>query len=121
MRSFGINGIALATTLVALLHGFLLAPLVRREVPALHTPEDTRFVVKVVSSAILMGGLVFLWSWICERNLDLSRETARFAEVGTGLLLGGVSYVTFLHALGIDEARAVVRRIAGSLALLTPW
>jgi putative peptidoglycan lipid II flippase len=121
MKPFGVYGIALATTCVALLHALLLAPLVRREVPSLYTPEDTRFVVKVVSSAALMGGLVFLWAWVCERNLDLSRDTMRLAEVGTGLLLGGVSYVTILHAMGIDEARAVVRRIAGSLALLNPW
>ncbi|PYT34249.1 MAG: hypothetical protein DMF52_13345 [Acidobacteria bacterium] len=121
MWRFGVNGIALATTCVALLHALLLAPLVRREVLVLHTPEDRRFVFKVVASAALMGGVVFLWTWVYERNLDVSRETVRFVEVGTGLLLGGFSYVTFLHLLGIDEARAVVRRIAESVPLLSPW
>lgn len=118
MKPFGINGIALATTCVALLHLLVLIPIVRREVPAFHAPGDTLFLAKALGSAAAMGALVLAWASVFEGHFDTTREAARILEVGIGLAIGAASYVGFLHALGVDEARALIRRLAASVPLL---
>lgn len=120
MKPFGVNGIALATTLVALLHVLILAPLVRREVSAIRWPGDTLFLGKVLASAAIMGGLVLAWSHVFERSFDVSLEAARLVEVLVGLSLGGVCYVGLLHLLRIEEARSILRRLLQSVAALAP-
>jgi putative peptidoglycan lipid II flippase len=118
MKPFGINGIALATTCVALLHLLVLIPIVRREVPAFHAPGDTLFLAKVLGSAATMSVLVLAWASLFEAYFDTSTEAARVIEVGIGLSLGAVSYVGLLHALRVDEARTLIRRFAASVPLL---
>jgi putative peptidoglycan lipid II flippase len=120
MRWLGVNGIALATTLVTLIHVLILAPLVRREVPAIRWQGDTLFLGKALASAAVMGGLVLAWSHVFERSFDVSLEAARLVEVLVGLALGGISYVGLLHLLRIEEARSILRRLVQSVAALAP-
>ena len=120
MQYYGVNGIASATTLVALVHALILAFLVRREVSAIRWPGDSLFVGRVLASAAIMSGLVLGWSYVFERSIDISLESARLVEVLGGLSLGGLAYVASLHLLRIEEARSILRRLLHSFAALEP-
>jgi putative peptidoglycan lipid II flippase len=111
MRPFGINGIALATVLVSLFHLLALAPRVRREVSVIHTPEDIAMLVRVLSTAAIMGAVVTAWAWGFERSFDVSKELPRFLEVLIGLALGGATYVGLLRLLRVEEARVLMARL----------
>ncbi len=110
IKPFGLPGIALATTAVALLHVLALVPLVWREIGTLHGPGDTLFVARVLACAAVMGAAVLAWASIFERFFDVGREAPRVVEVAVGLALGAGIYVALLRALSIEEARVVIGR-----------
>jgi putative peptidoglycan lipid II flippase len=108
---FGLPGIALATTGVALLHVLLLVPLVRREVGDLQGRGDSLFMVKIVMSAAIMGAVVLVWATLFERYADVRSETLRLVEVAVGIGLGGGIYTALMHVLRIAEARELFQRL----------
>jgi putative peptidoglycan lipid II flippase len=108
MGPFGLPGIALATTAVALVQLLALVPIVRREIGPLRGSDDTLFAAKVLACAATMGVVVFTWSLLFERWADVQREAFRLVEVAVGLVLAAVAYLGLLHALRIREARVVV-------------
>jgi len=111
IEPFGLPGIALATTGVALLHVLLLVPLVRREVGDLQGRGDGLFMVKIVMSAAIMGAVVLVWATLFERFADVRSETLRLVEVAVGIGLGGGIYTALMHALRIAEARDLFQRL----------
>ena len=115
MKPFGVDGIALATTGVALAHLLVLAFAARREVPDLMPPGYRAYATKVLGSAALMGALVFAWKSIYEGYVDVGFEAARLCEVAGGLGLGAGSYVGLLHLLKVPEVREIARRIRRSI------
>lgn len=113
MRLFGLDGIALATTLVALGQVLVLAPLVRREAGRLSDPDTALYLAKVFGSAALMALLVLAWSFIFEQVLGTSGNLTRALQGLSGLTLGAASYIGLVYALRVSEARDLLNRIAG--------
>jgi putative peptidoglycan lipid II flippase len=111
LKSFGLPGIALATTAVALMYLLVLLPLVRREVGTIWGPGDTLFAARVLASAALMGAGLLAWDGVFGRLADLGREGPRIVQVMTGLTLGAGIYAALLHFFRIDEARVVIGRL----------
>jgi len=121
MRLLGVNGIALATTLVSGLQCVALSMLLRRDAVTLRTTLPSDFLAKVVGSASIMGALVLGWASAFEHALDTSREIPRLIEVLSGVALGAATYVGLLHALRIEEARSILRRfLAAARPLARP-
>ena len=114
LKPFALPGIAVATTAVALLNFLILIPLVRREVGTIWGPGDTLFAVRVLASAAVMGGGLMAWTFVFERLVDVANEGARLVQVMGGLALGAGIYAALMHALGIEEARDIMRRILAS-------
>jgi len=114
LKPFGLAGIAIATTAVALMYLLLLLPLVRQEVGPIWGPGDTLFSAKVLASAGVMGAALLAWEGMFERAADLGREGLRIVEVMTGLTLGVGIYAALLHFLRIEEARDIMVRILSS-------
>ncbi|HKQ96725.1 MAG TPA: lipid II flippase MurJ [Candidatus Polarisedimenticolia bacterium] len=116
MLRFGVVGIAVGTTLTTLMHAFLLGLVVRRMLGALVAPGDGGFALKVLGAATGMGALVFVYARAWETSLGIGTMPLRMAEAGSGLMLGAGLYVGLLVALRVDEARDVLRRVAGRFA-----
>ena len=76
MKPFGVAGVALATTGVALAHMVVLAFAARREVPDLMPPGFRTHSVKVLGCAALMGVLVFAWKSVFEGSFDLGSQAS---------------------------------------------
>jgi len=120
IKPLALGGIALATTCVTLFHVLLVAPFVRRQVPVLRHRGDTSFDLRAILSAVIMGLVVWAGATLFERRFDTSSEAVRLVEVIGGLGLGAAAYVGLLHAMRLDEARTLARRILASLARWAP-
>ncbi len=120
MKPLGLSGIALATTGVTLFHLLLVAPFVRREVVVLRHPGDVPYELKVLVSATCMGLLVWTGSSLLERHFDTSSQVNRVIEVTAGLGLGATVYVALLHAMRLDEARSLLKRLITSTVRRIP-
>lgn len=118
LRVFGLTGLALATTAVALGSLLLLLAPARREVGRIWAPDDTLFAVRVLASAAIMGLALIAWDHVFERFADLGREGPRIVHVLSGLVLGAGIYAALLHAWRIGEARDIMARVASSSASL---
>ena len=116
VRAFGLTGIALGTTLTILIHASLLAGPVQRLLGGIHGAGDMAYLLRVMTGAALMGGLVFAFSAGFETWCNMTSQGARLAEVFLGLGIGAASYVGALLLLQVREADAIVRRTAGSLS-----
>ncbi len=115
LEPFGLPGIALATSAVALANLLVLLPVVRKEVGAIFGPGDTLFAVRVLASAAVMGVAVLVWADLFERVADVGREGPRIVQVLVGLTLGAGIYAALLHVLRVDEARVAIRRLNQAL------
>jgi putative peptidoglycan lipid II flippase len=118
MRSFGVNGIAIATPFSTLLHILLLVPLVHREVSGLLGPDDLRFLFKTTACAAIMALVSLGWASVFEHLEAATWETGRALEVGIGLLLGAATYAGLLYLVDVAEARALLARIFGRIRFL---
>lgn len=116
LREFGLTGIALATTSVALGSLLLLLVPARREVGRIWAPDDTLFAVRVLASAAIMGLALLAWAHVFERFADVGREGPRIVHVLSGLVLGAGIYAALLHAWRIGEARDIMSRLVSTSA-----
>lgn len=111
MRVWAVKGLALATTLVALLLALGLAPFVRREMGAgIHDRSDRPYLAKIFASAGAMALLVRGWSAAFEALIGTQGVAVRLLEVGGGLGLGALAYVLLVRMAGIEEATTLLRR-----------
>jgi putative peptidoglycan lipid II flippase len=115
MKAFGLTGIALGTTITIVIHGTLLLGPVRRIIGKIQGPGDVAYLFRVMTSALLMGGLVLGFSTGFERWFGVDSQGARLAEVLLGLGLGAGSYLVALLVLQVREVESLVGRIAGPL------
>jgi putative peptidoglycan lipid II flippase len=115
MKAFGLTGIALGTTITILIHGTLLLGPVRRIIGEIQGPGDVAYLLRVMTSALLMGGLVLGFSTGFERLFGVDSQGARLAEVLLGLGLGAGSYLGALLLFQVREVESLVGRIAGPL------
>jgi len=115
MKAFGLTGIALGTTITIVIHGTLLLGPVRRIIGAIQGPGDVTYLLRVMTSALLMGGLVVGFSTGFERLFGIDSQGARLAEVLLGLGLGAGSYLVALLVFRVREVESLVGRIAGPL------
>ena len=114
MGPLGASGLALSTTTVTALFSLILGGLARRAGVRTFGPGDGVFAAKVLACATVTGGLVVAWSLAFERTFDVTMETARFLEVGGGLLLAAGSYAGLLRRAGVmlsPEAMERLRRL----------
>ena len=94
-------------------------PFVRREIGSpLQGRSDVPYLTKVLASAAGMGLLVWVFSVGFERWLGTDGQVLRFVEVGLGLGVGVLAYVSFARLAGIEEVTTLLRR---TLAPLWPW
>jgi putative peptidoglycan lipid II flippase len=115
-RAMGYRGLALGTSLAALLNGVTLLFLLHRR---LHGLEDRRMLVsfiKIAAASVLMGGAAMaadrmLLEWLPGTGLGV--QVVRLAaSIGAALAVLAAS----AHILHIDEFRRAVRLISAKLA-----
>jgi putative peptidoglycan lipid II flippase len=111
MRWLGMIGIAIATTLVALLHALILVPAVRREVTGIRLRDEGVYLCRVLGGASAMAAAVWLFRILFERLVGAAGDAVRLAEVAVGIGLGGGVFLGALRVLGVTEAEALFRRI----------
>jgi putative peptidoglycan lipid II flippase len=113
IRFYGVEGIALGTSLTVLTHGLVLGSVVRRRLGGLEAAGDGRFLLKVLGAAAMMGATVAGASAAWEGAFGTEVPALRLVQVCGGLTLGIATYTTLLVALGVPEARDLARRLTG--------
>ncbi len=115
IRVFGVEGIALGTSLTVLTHGLILGTIVRRMLGGITDAGDGRFVLKVLGAAAAMGLTVAGASAGWEGAFGTDRVPLRLVQACGGLVLGIATYTSLLIALRVQEARHLAQRLLGPL------
>jgi putative peptidoglycan lipid II flippase len=109
-RRFGHVGLALGTSLAALVNFTVLAVAFQRQVRRLFTRELVVPTVKIVAAAVIMG--VACWA--------ISSRLEAFHGAGKGvyalkaflpITVGAAVYFAVARALGVDEAKTLIARL----------
>ncbi|HEY4394602.1 MAG TPA: murein biosynthesis integral membrane protein MurJ [Polyangia bacterium] len=109
-RRFGHVGLALGTSLAALVNFTVLAVAFQRQVRRLFTRELVVPTVKIVAAAVIMG--VACWA--------ISSRLETFHGAGKGvyalkaflpITVGAAVYFAVARALGVDEAKTLIARL----------
>ena len=113
IRIFGVEGIALGTSLTVLTHGLVLGSIVRRMLGGIAAAGDGRYVLKVLGAAALMGITVAGASAAWEGAFGTDVAALRLVQACGGMVLGIATYIGLLLALRVGEARDLTRRLLG--------
>src|SRR5262245_12920715 len=85
MNALGLTGVALGTALAILVHALLLAGPVRSILGRIRGPGDVAYLFRVLTGAVVMGGVVVGFSAGFERLVASPSQGARLVEVLAGL------------------------------------
>jgi putative peptidoglycan lipid II flippase len=103
----GIWGIPLATSTVNVVAAAVLLVMMHRRVGLGHVRRTLGVVVRVAVAGVVAGGLAYL-AWL---GLDeaLGRAlAAQLVSLGTGLVVGGLTYVGLARGLGLRELETLL-------------
>jgi len=116
VKALGLTGIALGTSLTILVHASLLVRPVRWVLGSIRGPGDAGYILRVMTSAVLMGGIVLGFSAGFERLFSTASQGARIVEVTMGLGMAAATYLATLHLLRVQEAEVLMQRLAGPVS-----
>ena len=107
-------GIALATSIAAIIHLIILSVALHRKVKGLFSGKLFSFFWKICLASFLMGLSCWFVSQYFNFMLDLSGKIVQFAQVITSVILGLMIYYFSGIILGISEFRNA-RQIIGKM------
>jgi putative peptidoglycan lipid II flippase len=108
-RTLGHVGLALGTSLAALVNFTVLAVAFQRQIRPLFTRDLLVPVLKIIFASAIMAAVI----WVVSPRVELlpGAGTVVFAvKAFVPIALGAVVYFAAARALGVDEARALVSR-----------
>jgi putative peptidoglycan lipid II flippase len=115
VRAMGFTGLALGTTIAAIVHAAILLWLLRRRVGGIGGRENLRVFALITIASIAMGGA----AWGSQHVLDavvaghstIVRALRVFTSIGAGLVV----LVAAAHLLRVREFKEAVRRVTARL------
>lgn len=117
MRLMGAGGLALATSIAAAIHLFLLTACLRRRLNGLEGRKVVRSLAKVCGASAVMGTACAAVSRTAAGVIDTQTKSGSAVEVLIAMVAASVVYVGILKLLKTEELEyilsAVSRRFAG--------
>jgi putative peptidoglycan lipid II flippase len=107
MRLLSFRGLALATSLSAMVNMFVLMSLLRRRVGPLDIAGLKRSFLKILSGSAVMGAVLFAVQKLYPLNLETSRLLPKVLYLLILFLLAAGSYVGLAAALKVSELKLV--------------
>lgn len=106
---FGHVGLALGTSVAALLNVAVLLIAFQRRVGGLFDRGFASASLRIAAASAVMGALVWSLSWLFETHAGHSR-LQHFAAALVPVFVGGAAYLALAKAFRLDEGRAILRR-----------
>jgi len=110
-QTIGLVGLAMATSITAVLNAGLLLALLRREVGALDGARIARSLVKMLVGCLGLGLICGYGASTLEAALGVTGELAKLVTVFVPLILGGAFYAAVGIVLKAEELRSAWRMI----------
>jgi putative peptidoglycan lipid II flippase len=107
--SLGVAGMALAYSAASTLNACLLILILNRKMKGIYIKKLMLFILKVIPSALLMGGVLFAINRFIEFS-DLSK-IIQFIALAAYVIIGAIFYFAAALILKIDEAQNAVSTI----------
>jgi putative peptidoglycan lipid II flippase len=108
-RHFGHVGLALGTSVAALLNVAVLLIAFQRRVGGLFDRSFASASLRIFVASAVMGALVWSLSWLFETHAGHSR-LQHFAAALVPVSVGGAAYLVLAKFFRLDEGRAILRR-----------
>ena len=108
-RTFGHVGLALGTSLAALVNFTILGVAFHRQVRRLFTPDLVGPLLKIVAASAIMAPVI----WVVSSRLELihgAGMTIFAIKVLPPIVIGAVVYFAAARVFGVDEAKLLVAR-----------
>ncbi len=103
VRYFAHAGIALATSISAILHLIILGIFLNKKIEKIFSKDLLKFFIKILSASLIMGIFCWLTSMYFVFNLDLDVKIVQFSQVMISALIGLGSYYFSGIIFGIPE------------------
>ena len=115
MRPLGHGGLALATSVAAILNMVILLELLRRRLGGLNGGLIMRSFTKVCASSAVAGGVAWMVFHAVSRVINPNTPMGSLVGVVASLGLALLAYISMIVALRVDEAREVWRILSARL------
>lgn len=100
-------GLALATSISAILHLIILSIFLNKKIENIFSKDLLKYFIKILSSSIIMGIFCWLTSGYFDANLDLDVKIVQFSQVMISGMLGLAAYYFSGIIFGIPEFKNV--------------
>ena len=114
-NGYGHAGVALATSIVALINFIALAYLMRRRISRINGRDILASLVKVFVASAVMSAAAYGVYVLLHRSLGAAGFMIRLVETFVPIAIGGVAFIIAARLLGIEELRKITRAISGKL------
>ena len=115
-NGYGHVGVALATSLVALVNFFALALLMRKRIERLNSREILRSFTKIAAASAVLSAVCYASYHFLRNQFGAATFAIKLAEVLIPIVLGGVAFVIvakLLRVTELEQAFGMVRRKLG--------
>jgi putative peptidoglycan lipid II flippase len=116
VRAMGFTGLALGTTIAAIVHAAILLWLLRGRVGSIGGRENLRVFTLITIASIAMGAATWGSQHLLDAVIGGHSTIARAVRVFTSIGVGLATLVAAAHLLHIDEFKEAVRRVTARLS-----
>jgi putative peptidoglycan lipid II flippase len=115
VRFLAHSGLALATSLAAILNLIILLKALQDKIGNLELKSQVLFLIKIIISSIFLGIICVLVSNYFGKVLDLNYKYNQIIQVTASILSGGLVYFIVSYILGVKEVRNLRQTIKAIL------
>ena len=113
---YGHVGVAMATSIVALVNFFALALLMRRRIKRLNGRDILLSFAKIAAASAVLSAVCYASYHVLLKQFGTTTFTIKLTEVLTPIALGGIAFVIaakLLHVTELEQAFGLLRRKLG--------
>lgn len=114
-NGYGHAGVALATSIVALVNFIALAFLMRRRISRINGRDILASLVKIFIASAAMSAAAYGAYVLLHNSLGAAGFTIRLVETFVPIAIGGIVFIIAARLLGIEELQKITRAISGKL------
>lgn len=114
---FGHAGVALATSIVALVNFFALALIMRRKIKRLNGKDIIAAFVKIAVASAVMSAVCYASYYFLHNHFGAKTFIFRMIEVFIPIALGGAVFVVIAKLIGISEISKLYNAFARKLGI----
>jgi len=111
VRYLAHSGLALATSVVAILNMIILLKVLQNKIGDLELKSHALFLLKIVISSVFLGVVCVLVNNYLGSLLDLNNKYNQILQVSASIFSGGMVYLISGYILGLKEVRNIKQSI----------